>query len=197
MDFKDSITGRMAGFLYRCLADKEYTMLNMTDGISRIFGYPVEDLLGNKVRSFASLIHPEDVALVDEAVISALATRTEWSMEYRIIHANGKPIWVSETGGAIWNADGQPVYTEGSIINIQSLHDRIEARTADIAYTASKTSDVLRSLRFLKILAMNAGIEAARAGPAGAGFAFLAHEMRALADRTEETANIISRGRLL
>lgn len=195
MDFKDSVTGRMAGFLYRCLADKDYTMLQMTDGISRTFGYPVADLLGNKVRSFASLIHPDDVALVDEAVTSALTTGTGWSLEYRIIHAEGMPIWVWETGGGVWDADEQLIYTEGSIIDIQSLHDRIEAKTADLAYTASKTSDVLRSLRFLKILAMNAGIEAARAGPAGAGFAFLAHEMRALADRTEETATIISRGR--
>lgn len=195
MDFRDSILGRMAGFLYRCMADQAYTMIEMTDGITRVFGYPRSDLIGNKVRSFASLIHPDDVALVDDAVLSSLASRLDWSVEYRIIHANGTPIWVSETGGGVWNAADQLVYTEGSIINIQSLYTRLDARTADMAFTASKTTEVLRTLRSLKMLAMNASIEAARAGTTGAGFAFLAHEMRALADQTEETASSIARGR--
>ena len=195
MDFKDSVTGRLAGFLYRCAADKDYTMMDMTDGIMRVFGYPVEDLLGNKVRSFASIIHPEDATLVDEAVAAALEARRDWSVEYRIMHAHGHPIWVTETGGGVWDANDTLVFVEGSIIDIQNLYTRIDARTADMAFTVSKTTEVLRTLRFLKMLAMNAGIEAARAGASGAGFAFLAHEMRALADKTEETANAIAHGR--
>ena len=32
MDFQTSVLGRMNGFLYRCRADENYTMLEMTDG---------------------------------------------------------------------------------------------------------------------------------------------------------------------
>lgn len=195
MDFRDSIMGRMNGFLYRCLADADYTMLHMSDGIERVFGYPAAELLGNRKRSFLSLIHPEDVDAVNTAVDDALASRTDWTVEYRIIHAAGHPIWVTETGGGIWDDRDVLVYTEGSIINIQTLYTRIDERTADMAYTVSKTADILRSLRFLKLLALNAGIEAARAGSAGTGFAFLALEMRALANKTEESANLIALGR--
>ena len=195
MDFRDSIMGRMNGFLYRCLADADYTMLHMSDGIERVFGYPADELLGNRKRSFLSLIHPEDVDTVNTAVNDALASRTDWTVEYRIIHAAGHPIWVTETGGGIWDDRDVLVYTEGSIINIQTLYTRIDERTADMAYTVSKTADILRSLRFLKLLALNAGIEAARAGSAGTGFAFLALEMRALANKTEESANLIALGR--
>ncbi len=195
MEFQESIMGRMNGFLYRCHADQDYTMLNMTNGIERVFGYPVSELIGNAKRTFASLIHPDDVAHVDQVVSEGLANRCDYAVEYRMIHVDGHSIWVAETGGGIWDDTGGLLYVEGSILNIQSLHTRIEERTAEMAATAARTTEILRMLRSLKLLAMNAGIEAARSGAAGAGFAFLAHEMRALANQSEETANAITQRR--
>lgn len=192
MEFQESIMGRMNGFLYRCRADQDYTMLNMTDGIERVFGYPVSDLIGNAKRTFASLIHAEDVAHVDQVVTEGLAKRCDYAVEYRMVHADGQQIWVAETGGGFWNPNGELLYVEGCILNIQSLHARIEERTAEMAVTVARTAEIMRMLRSLKLLAMNAGIEAARSGAAGAGFAFLAHEMRALANQSEEAANSIT-----
>lgn len=195
MEFQESIMGRMNGFLYRCRADQDYTMLNMTNGIERVFGYPVNELIGNAKRTFASLIHADDVAHVDQVVSEGLASRSDYAVEYRMTHVDGHPIWVAETGGGIWDDNGDLLYVEGSILNIQSLHTRIEERTAEMAAAAARTTEILRMLRSLKLLAMNAGIEAARSGAAGAGFAFLAHEMRALANQSEETANAITQRR--
>jgi PAS domain S-box-containing protein len=192
MDFQTSILGRMNGVLYRCKADAEYTMLEITDGIQRIFGYPAEDLIGNKVRTFTSLICDEDVARMDETVGAALEKRTDWTMEYRMRHADGHLIWVTETGGGVWDDNGELLYLEGSIINIESLYQRIDAQTSEMRITASKTGEILHSLRYLKMLAVNAGIEAARAGSAGSGFAVLAAEMRQLANASEEAARAIT-----
>ncbi|WP_137157544.1 PAS domain-containing protein [Rhizobium sp. FKL33] len=192
MDFQTSILGRMNGVLYRCKADAEYTMLEITDGIQRIFGYRAEDLIGNKVRTFTSLISEEDVARMDETVGAALEKRTDWTMEYRMRHADGHLIWVTETGGGVWDDNGELMYLEGSIINIESLYQRIDAQTSEMRVTASKTGEILHSLRYLKMLAVNAGIEAARAGNAGSGFAVLAAEMRQLANASEEAARAIT-----
>ncbi|MBY3189103.1 MULTISPECIES: PAS domain-containing protein [Rhizobium] len=192
MDFQTSILGRMSGFLYRCHADENYTMLEMTDGIERIFGYPADEIIGNRTRTFTSIMYEEDVPLMDEIVGRALERRADWTMDYRIRHAMGHLIWVTETGGGIWDEKGELLYLEGSIINIESLYQRIDDQTADMRITASKTNEILQSLRYLKLLAVNAGIEAARAGTAGSGFAVLAAEMRTLAKSSEEAARSIS-----
>ncbi|EJJ25625.1 PAS domain-containing protein [Rhizobium sp. CF142] len=192
MDFQSSVLGRMSGFLYRCRADENYTMLEMTDGIERIFGYPPEEIIGNTTRTFTSIMCEEDVPLMDEVVGIALESRTDWTMEYRIRHRDGHYVWVTETGGGVWDENGELLYLEGSIINIESLYRRIDEQTAGMRITASKTSEILHSLRYLKLLAVNAGIEAARAGTAGSGFAVLAAEMRQLANSSEEAARAIT-----
>ena len=192
MDFQTSVLGRMSGFLYRCRADENYTMLEMTDGIERVFGYRADEIIGNRTRSFTSIMCEEDVPIMDEVVGKALESRTDWMMEYRIRHSDGHFIWVTETGGGVWDEAGALLYLEGSIINIESLYRRIDEQTADMRVTASKTGEILQSLRYLKLLAVNAGIEAARAGTAGSGFAVLAAEMRSLANSSEEAARAIS-----
>ncbi|MBB3659366.1 PAS domain S-box-containing protein [Rhizobium sp. BK650] len=192
MDFQSSVLGRMSGFLYRCRADENYTMLEMTDGIERIFGYQAEEIIGNTTRTFTSIMCEEDVPLMDKVVGIALESRTDWTMEYRIRHRDGHYVWVTETGGGVWGENGELLYLEGSIINIESLYQRIDQQTAGMRITASKTNEILHSLRYLKLLAVNAGIEAARAGTAGSGFAVLAAEMRQLANSSEEAARAIT-----
>ncbi|QPB24166.1 PAS domain-containing protein [Rhizobium sp. 007] len=196
MDFQTSILSRMSGFLYRCRADENYTMLEMTNGIERIFGHPADEIIGNRTRTFTSIMCEEDVPIMDQVVGLALERRTDWTMEYRIRHRDGNFIWVTETGGGVWDEKGELLYLEGSIINIESLYQRIDEQTADMRVTASKTNEILQSLRYLKLLAVNAGIEAARAGMAGSGFAVLAAEMRALANASEEAARAISNAQL-
>lgn len=190
--FEFSVLDKINGFLYRCKADEAYTMIGLTSGIERIFGYPVADLIGNRVRTYSSIIHRDDVRNVDDAVNQGLAGRTNYDIDYRLVAADGRDIWVHETGGGIWDERGELLYCEGAVTDIDALYNRMQQRTDQLAEAALKTTDVLESLRYLKLLALNAGIEAARAGSAGAGFAVLAQEMRKLAYQSEETAKTIT-----
>jgi PAS domain S-box-containing protein len=194
LGWEASVIERFNGFLYRCKADQAYTMLQMTSGIERVFGYPIDEIVGNQVRTFSSLIDSQDLSNVDEAVAKGLSDKANWDINNILLAGDGRWVWVHETGGGIWDDHGQLLYLEGAVADIDNVYKRMQDRTAELAKAASRTLEVVESLRYLKLLALNAGIEAARAGRAGAGFAVLAQEMRKLAYQSEETAKSITAG---
>ena len=126
--FLDSVVGRMNGFLYRCKADKDFTMLELTTGFERGFGIPAADILQNRGRSFASLIHPHDSAAVDEAVVKGLQQRQNWNINYRLLHADGHYVWVHEDGGGVWDENDQVAFLEGAVFDMHHLYDSLQTQ---------------------------------------------------------------------
>jgi hypothetical protein len=184
-DFLASVLNRMNGFLYRCANDANYTMMHMTDGVSRLYGHPVDSILGNKLVSFADLIHKDEARMVEDAVNIGLANRENWNVEYRFMSADGSYSWVHECGGGVWDANDTLLYAEGAVFDIADLRRRVENRQQFLVAAAAQTETMIESLSYLKLLSINAGILAARAGEPGAGFGVLAKEMRNLAEKTE------------
>lgn len=126
--FFESVLGRMNGFLYRCKADKEFTMLELTSGFERCFGFPASDVLGNRERSFASLIHPDDSAAVDEAVVRGLEQGRNWTINYRLLHAAGHFVWVHEDGGGVWDKANAIIFLEGAVFDMHHLYASLQSQ---------------------------------------------------------------------
>jgi PAS domain S-box-containing protein len=194
----ESVASRLNGFFYRCQNDAGYTMLFMTDGIERMTGYPVSDFLNNRVRTFSSIIEPGDLRLVDDAVAAALGKRANWEIDYRLVRHDGTPLWIHESGAGIFDDQGQLLHLEGVCIDIspqKKQEGRLERLVGRISGTSNDIVEavqhILGELRTLKLLALNARIEAARAAEHGAGFAVVAQEMKSLADTTRGEADRI------
>ncbi|WP_445425363.1 PAS domain-containing protein [Alishewanella sp. HL-SH06] len=113
-----ALVSNIPGITYRCMVDKNWTMLFMSGNIDPVSGYPASDFINNKVRTYASVIHPEDRAWLEKAVDQAVAEQQSWQLQYRVIHKNGEIHWVEERGKADYAEDGKVRFLDGFILDI-------------------------------------------------------------------------------
>lgn len=123
----------------------------------------------------------EMTTAVEEVARNAVST-SDASKEATTSAGDGREL-VMETVGAIERMSG----------DVQSTADLI-GNLANESRDIGKVLDVIRGLADqTNLLALNAAIEAARAGEAGRGFAVVADEVRALAHRTQQSTSEIER----
>ncbi|HSE59605.1 MAG TPA: PAS domain S-box protein, partial [Nitrospiraceae bacterium] len=113
-----SLVSNLPGAVYRCACDPDWTMEFLSDAIERLCGYPASDFLGNRVRSYTSVIDPQDRELVEREVLDAVAQRRPYTIEYRLLHKDGGIRWVYEKGQGVFGTDGRILYLDGVIFNI-------------------------------------------------------------------------------
>ena len=176
---------------YRCKNDRDYTMTFMEGAVEALTGLPAPSFLGHPPTSYAGLTDPEDRQRVFDVVDAALEAKSNWSVDYRLVRADGSVQWVHEVGGGVFDADGTLLCLEGIVID-HAARKQMEIAAASLHWTIAEkcrallldTGPILDILSMLRMLAINARIEAARAGTAGAGFAVVAAEIGRLADET-------------
>lgn len=105
LQFSTLVTN-VPGAAYQCELDAHWTIRYIGEAIRDLTGHPSSDFVGNAVRSYASVIHPDDASLVDAEVNKAVLAGRPWVIEYRILHADKGVRWVHEKGQAILHDNG-------------------------------------------------------------------------------------------
>ncbi|MFJ5299776.1 methyl-accepting chemotaxis protein [Pseudomonas sp. NPDC088368] len=134
----------------------------------------------NEIEQAATAVN-EMTSAVEEVARNAVST-SEASKNATTSASDGRDL-VQETVSAIERMSGDVQSTANLIGNL-----------AEQSRDIGKVLDVIRGLADqTNLLALNAAIEAARAGEAGRGFAVVADEVRALAHRTQQSTSEIER----
>lgn len=113
-----TLVANIPGAIYRCAVDREWTMSYLSNAIESIVGYPATDFIANHTRSYASVIHPDDRQLVQEATWTRLQEHRPYVIEYRLIHANGTVRWVYEKGQGVFTPNGEVRFLDGAIFDV-------------------------------------------------------------------------------
>ncbi|MDK2126036.1 ATP-binding protein [Parachitinimonas caeni] len=149
-----SLVANIPGIVYRCANDAEWTMHYLSPAVQRMTGYPAEDFIGNRIRSFASIIHPDDQAKVTAGVEAGLNGHQPYQIEYRLVRTDGQLCWVQEQGQGIYDSQGRLIWLDGVIMDITALHEaQSQLRTLNLELehqVASRTQALSEALRDLE-----------------------------------------------
>lgn len=120
------LVANLPGMVYRCQNDVDWTMRYMSDEITQLTGYPASDFINNRVRTYASVIHPDDLHITYQS-ITAIERQETFELTYRLQNADGRCVWVREKGRGEYDPQGALLWVSGFVWDIS---DRKEAEDA-------------------------------------------------------------------
>lgn len=86
----------LADSSFRCLLDEGFTLIRLGDHIPLLAGYSREELEADFQNRLIRLVHPEDREKMSQAIRSSLIRSTTGETEYRVLHKDGRIIWVRD-----------------------------------------------------------------------------------------------------
>ncbi len=112
-----TLIANIPGVAFRAHAVAPWSTIFISEAISPLSGWAVEDFHSGAM-NLGNLVHPEDIQRVIDAIAPALANKTSYVVEYRIIRRDGSERWVSESASGVYDEAGTLTWIDGVIIDI-------------------------------------------------------------------------------
>ncbi|MFC4426004.1 PAS domain-containing sensor histidine kinase [Deinococcus navajonensis] len=125
-----SLVANVPGVVYRCVCDADWTMVFVSDRVAELTGFPAREFMAPATRTFASVIHPDDVAFVEETVNRAVQGGQSYELEYRVQHRSGEIRWVHERGSPVPSAHAAAPWLDGVILDVTARKQAEQERQA-------------------------------------------------------------------
>ena len=112
-----SLMDNMPGVAFRCRFDDNWTMLFISPNISELTGYNPNEFTEHCIE-FNDLVLKADQKHIIDEVTQAVETKSQYSIEYRIRHRNGKILWLLDKGSIDFDSQGNPKWIDGVLVDI-------------------------------------------------------------------------------
>jgi diguanylate cyclase (GGDEF)-like protein/PAS domain S-box-containing protein len=130
------IIDRLPAVLYVDAVIEDHPMIDVSPSVLDLLGIPREEFLSRPL-AWADAIHPDDLADVLAESERATLTGEPFRMEYRVVHPDGKMVWVREDAVLILDGSGQPLHWLGLMLDVTELIDaQAELHQAKTKYGA-------------------------------------------------------------
>jgi len=98
--------------------DDEYSSpLYISPQINEITGYSASEWLADS-KFWLSRLHPDDVNLVLNEIKATQESHADFQLDYRLLHREGRVVWVRDYAKIIMGEKGQPKYWQGILFDI-------------------------------------------------------------------------------
>ncbi|MCF2902164.1 PAS domain S-box protein [Pseudoalteromonas sp. OFAV1] len=121
-----TLMDNMPGAVFRCLLDENWSMLFISPSVLDLTGYSPDEFVSGRI-NFEQIIHGDDKQSINEIISNAAVNNTQYAVEYRIRHRNGKIIWLLEQGLVNETVDTDKKCIDGVLIDITARHEYEES----------------------------------------------------------------------
>jgi two-component system cell cycle sensor histidine kinase/response regulator CckA len=90
----------------------------MSPQVERLFGYRVDEFVGNPGFFEHTVVHPDDRVAVTLEMAASRDELRPFSRDYRLLRRDGRVVWVHDESVPIFGDDGQPEFIQGYFIDI-------------------------------------------------------------------------------
>ena len=146
-----ALIAHVPGVVFRCGMDSYWTMQYLSANCRELTGYDPETLIDNGKLSYYDLIHPDDRQKVWDTINAQIKRGAPYTIEYRIITADGTVKWVWESGSAA----GDDAEGTNSLEGV--IHD-ITARRMAAEQEAELTAQIQQTQRLEALGRMAGGV---------------------------------------
>ncbi|MGY1709203.1 SpoIIE family protein phosphatase [Geodermatophilus sp. SYSU D00758] len=88
-------------------------------------------------RLFAEHVHPEDRERAGEAMGAAVAARAQYTVELRVVRADGGVRWTISRGRVLTGPDGEPDRILGTVVDVTDARDQAERQLSAVRRAAA------------------------------------------------------------
>ncbi len=162
-----ALVEQIPAIVYQDATDEAWTTVYVSPQITNLLGVTPEEWIGDS-KLWSRMMHEEDRDRAIEEVERGIASREPYTVEYRMVGRDGRVKWFQDTAVMLPDADGNPAYTHGVMLDISERREA-EERLTYLAYHDNLTGMPNRAM-FDELLELSL----ARARRADRGVAVLA-----------------------